>query len=501
VSTSGSQSFQVRTALSSFSPWRELATVSAIGMEMSWAILWYQLIAGSNLQAPYGQVFSILLILLLFTYAATRLGKALNLKIYLLRGVLVILLLISLLVSLKVILYGGQIMSLGELILRPIDEFSGSLEMIPAEFFMIMVVILIWWRGIAFAQKRVGPTTIMGGFRTGVFLFFAYGLMIPFIGDMPVLALYAFIFFSLLSLTSARISIVRYMRGGQQIPFNRGWIIGIILVILLMVSISALTVGIVDGEVLLFISNVFALILYIITIILAPFFWLFLRIAFFLGDLLPVEAFLELLLEAIDEVQSVLVGFIDSIGELFGAISLPSLENLLAFFTQLKPLALWVLILATVLAALATLRAALGRENRGSQMIQKSTIESGDLLDMLRRLLSTNLQDLSSRLGSLLRIRKAERLLAAERIRRIYRDMMDLTSQLGHPRPTSSTPLEFLPDLNDLFPQSSEELLTITNAYLRVRYGDLPESSKEVDTVEQAWQKIQFEGKDLVDAQ
>jgi hypothetical protein len=486
--------------VSLFRPWRELATLSAIGMEMSWAVLWYRLFVISRLEISYGRAFSILLLLFLLTYLTTRVGRAFNLKVNILRGISLALLLVNLLLGLRVIVFSGESMSLAKLVLQPLKKFSGSLEMIPAEFVIMLIVILVWWRGISFAQKRVGPITVLGGFRTGVIFFFAYGLLSPMLGGMPVMALYIFIFFSLLALTSARISIVKYLRGGQQIPFDKVWFLGIILVILLMVSLSALAVGIVSGDMLVFLTDVFAFLLYILTIILAPFIWLFLRIAFFLGELLPIQALLNLLLDALGEVQSVLQGLIGSIGDLFGSISFPPLESLVRFLAKLKPLALWGLILATVIIALATLRAALGREERGSRDTQDSTIESADLLDLLRRLLSGNLRELSSRLGAVLGIGNAERLLAAERIRRIYGEMMDMCSQMGHPRPASRTPLEFLPNLNDLFPHRSDELSTITHAYLRVRYGDLSESRYEVDAVEQAWGQIKSEGKELFDS-
>ena len=58
----------------------------------------------------------------------------------------------------------------------------------------------------------------------------------------------------------------------------------------------------------------------------------------------------------------------------------------------------------------------------------------------------------------------------------------------------SQTPLEFLPSLQGLFPDLMVELDTITEAYLRVRYGELPETASEVEYVERAWRLIQVEG-------
>jgi hypothetical protein len=73
-----------------------------------------------------------------------------------------------------------------------------------------------------------------------------------------------------------------------------------------------------------------------------------------------------------------------------------------------------------------------------------------------------------------------------------------LSAVLGQPRPAASTPLEFLPKLEQLFPDLQVELGTITRAYLQVRYGERPESSaSEVDleAVETAWKRIRGEAK------
>jgi hypothetical protein len=84
--------------------------------------------------------------------------------------------------------------------------------------------------------------------------------------------------------------------------------------------------------------------------------------------------------------------------------------------------------------------------------------------------------------------------LAAARIRRIYADLLSLSGRLGRPRPAGRTPLEHLPQLQDLFTDQAGELERITSAYLRVRYGEAPESIQEVREIESAWRSIQAEG-------
>jgi hypothetical protein len=56
------------------------------------------------------------------------------------------------------------------------------------------------------------------------------------------------------------------------------------------------------------------------------------------------------------------------------------------------------------------------------------------------------------------------------------------------------TPLEFLPKINRLFPELQPEILMITEAYLDVRYGLLPENKNEITNIEAAWKELQVVG-------
>jgi hypothetical protein len=67
-------------------------------------------------------------------------------------------------------------------------------------------------------------------------------------------------------------------------------------------------------------------------------------------------------------------------------------------------------------------------------------------------------------------------------------------------RAEAETPLEFLPALRRLFPGSEMQLDTITQAYLRVRYGELPETQAEVDEVESAWGYVNTKGKEMLNS-
>ena len=89
-------------------------------------------------------------------------------------------------------------------------------------------------------------------------------------------------------------------------------------------------------------------------------------------------------------------------------------------------------------------------------------------------------------------------MLAAARIRWVYAQLMILCSRLGKPRPAAATPLEFLPTLQALFPEQDTTLQAITQAYLKVRYGELPETYEEVQAVLMGWDQLKAESKPLL---
>ena len=130
----------------------------------------------------------------------------------------------------------------------------------------------------------------------------------------------------------------------------------------------------------------------------------------------------------------------------------------------------------------------------------QSLLDQEDLFGLLRSALRRGLGKVADGIGQIMHLRHAKRMLAAARIRRIYARLMDLSAKLNQPRPPSKTPLEFLPELEGIFPTLSMELGTITNAYLRVRYGELPETHQEVEIVETAWKRVRSYGQEKLSA-
>jgi len=105
-------------------------------------------------------------------------------------------------------------------------------------------------------------------------------------------------------------------------------------------------------------------------------------------------------------------------------------------------------------------------------------------------LASRGLQKLADLLNGGRRFGLAEQLRAAATIRRIYAALTALSAQKGVVRPPHQTPLEFLTPLSAAWPDLSAEFRTITRAYVRVHYGQLPENRAGLEAVRRAWRTV-----------
>ena len=78
----------------------------------------------------------------------------------------------------------------------------------------------------------------------------------------------------------------------------------------------------------------------------------------------------------------------------------------------------------------------------------------------------------------------------ANSIRRIYGNMCQAAAASGLPRGLAETPYEYLDTLYSVWPNNRQEISLITEAYVRVRYGRVPETEEELQEIKSAWQKV-----------
>lgn len=80
---------------------------------------------------------------------------------------------------------------------------------------------------------------------------------------------------------------------------------------------------------------------------------------------------------------------------------------------------------------------------------------------------------------------------AAASVRRIYRLMSRAAAAAGFPRLDAETPYEYLPALAKVWPDHAADTRLITEAYVRVRYGEAPETAEELEALRAAWRRLE----------
>lgn len=470
-------------------PWRELVALALIGMQVSWVSLWFRIFTQTGLFVSFWRAFSILASIFCTVYVLTRLAYLWRLKAEIQRGMLVLLSAASLLVGLRSLLYVNSNAGAGEIIRRIAQAFSNQKVDIPAEFTLMLAILWVCWRGASLAESQIEQSGVRQSFVLGAVMLFAYGLVAPLTEEVPIAAVYIFLFFGLLSLSTARILVIGNLRGGQSIPFNRQWLAGILLTVLGVLGLAGVLVFLMQWK--------------LAELIVGTLIWV-VRLIFIAGMVLMAPVML-LLLEALPALAAWLRQFnfvLQQLNAFFQEFR-NLIERLMARFSFqlhldlpfLKPFLLWGGLLLVALVVLISLR----MRYRGELAVieeEDSSIQSKGPGSPGTLLLS-GLQALFGKLAGRMSLNQAGRLLAAARIRRTYAQLIALSAQLGKPRSESQTPLEFLPVLERVFPAFTADLGLITHAYLRTRYGELPETVQELEQVEAAWRRISAEGQKL----
>jgi hypothetical protein len=81
---------------------------------------------------------------------------------------------------------------------------------------------------------------------------------------------------------------------------------------------------------------------------------------------------------------------------------------------------------------------------------------------------------------------------AAASVRRLYAQMCRAAAAAGYPRLETETPYEYLPALGQVWPDGTAESRMLTEAYVRVRYGEIPETREELDALRDAWRRLEL---------
>jgi hypothetical protein len=122
------------------------------------------------------------------------------------------------------------------------------------------------------------------------------------------------------------------------------------------------------------------------------------------------------------------------------------------------------------------------------QEIERESVWSGDdLVTDLRNSLQRGWNQIKAFVGQL----GGQHQRSAASIRKMYASMVDLAEEAGYVRRPAQTPYEHRPALHNAFPGAEEAVDAITEAYVRVHYGEVPDTQAGMDRLVAYWKQIE----------
>ncbi|MCJ7569207.1 MAG: DUF4129 domain-containing protein [Anaerolineales bacterium] len=468
--------------------WQWFTVLALLVMDLSWITPAYTLLAGKSLGGYPGRVFIVLGVIYLVTSLVANWRHFFDINIGIIQTMLLAILSIGLIWATNELLYFTERLRYVEIIGRYLSSFTSFPVPLKPELLLTITVFYLWRRSLAIARHPVGIRSIRQAFKLGIIALVAIGTITASLGrSLPTLEAVLFLFSGLMAMGAARLSSLSRLRGGRGIPFEREWVVGLILLtigfLVIAGGLGLLAAGPISVWVGGLLSVVWRFVLPLLKIILWPIIYFFRIVLGWILGLIetPQEEVVDpTAIDGLEEGMSGLVTEIQAVG--FG----PQMASFIAtIVTVIGVVFLIWIVLYTVRKFKSESLARIPEEDERVPL-------SGSISDYLRALLQGRAK---RAIEGISRLNPAARFFAAARIRRIYASLLRLSASFGEPRSPSETPLEFMDNLERIFPASQVELATITHAYLRVRYGELPETSGQVEEVEAAWELVRKRGR------
>jgi hypothetical protein len=474
---------EMETGVFHWRSWVDLTVLLIMAVDLSWVSLWVA--AFSRVGAPdgglaYGRVFAVLGGLLagshvLARWAQDHLHRPIPRSIFYGAAVLA-----SLLAALEWLVYAGAPVPVGQMLAAMVRKFAAA-NLIPPEFWVTLLVLLIWQRGVNLVRYSPLSDVALNRFRLGMFGFLLYSLVFSAIPRHPSEILAVGVFFSagVLSLGCEQLALVERSPEARRVRISRAWLLTLAAAALLVLLAGVGGGAVLQGKLVLFLIRALWAILSVVVLLLALLALPLILLLVFLG-----RRFGGAFADAFQTVADVFRVLINLLPE----GSADAADRVMRTIEGGKPIYLWGLLF--LFLALVVIAVNFRRWLR--RLSEEAEIETGDRVHPnIRRGLSETAALLVKRLNP----RWAQRKWAEARIRWVYAQLMALCTRLNIPRPAANTPLEFLPVMVHTLPESEEDLRQITRAYLQVRYGEVPETEDEVEQVLSAWQRVDTAGR------
>jgi hypothetical protein len=464
--------------------WRkELLYLILAVMENCWffALLTFLLGRGLSHNLPFAATLSMLLLAMYLT----RLLHSQETPLWVQRGLTPLLAALSSLLLVRLHVYGGY--RVGDLswLGSFLWEASNIMQRIPPALVLFCAGLYLWVRGIALAQRDLGVESVSFSFRLGIIAFvWLFLIQIVTAGQGAVQLVFAYFFLGLIAVGLARIESVSQSHLGIRSPFGASWL-GILAGSTL--AVSAISVA---AAVLFSLRNIIAAFKTV-----GPVVALLGRLASPLG--VAVAWVLELLINFLIRIFSRF--FAEQSQE---TTALTRIAEGLQQFQQAQPaqgalriilqIIKWSFLGIAFLSALAIVAFSISRIRRAldeESPEQQAVWESGRTADDQPGATQSRWQRLRDELqAQLARLRGEDYSLAS--IRQIYASLVRLATAGGFPRREAETPYEYTSTLHQAFAGCDEEVRLITEAYVRVHYGERSFPTAYVQRIREAWLAI-----------
>lgn len=457
--------------------WSQVTAALLVAMELCWVVPWYRTVIEISYVASPLRAVLVLGTVMGLSYLLALLLERLRL----LQGLQVVL---QAAVLGLCLVFGAQLL----LNSPAVRAVNGLVSLDPGAVLVILTVLWLWWRGASLARNGLRPVVVWRRFILGLVLFLAHNFIVTrmraqLLGGPPGLELFSFfLLVSLLAMVFSRVAYVGLARGLRKNPFDRRWLASTGLIIAAIVLAAGLLGALLSGQFSLLLDQLAEAITTLVSVLLFLISLPFFIFAYLLKPLAPF-------FQSLPRPTPTPLLTPDPNGTPANRPLFPAVEPA-PISLGLQIAIFWGTVLVILAVLLLSRRRLWGNKREGADDYE-SLLRRGEAGGLLRRAFQAEIDRLAARL------RPVRRLLAAARIRRIYALLMLLCAQLNHPRPAADTPLEFLPVMGELLPGQMDDLGRITEAYVQVRYGELPETQAEVEAIEAAWRRVALAGRRL----
>ncbi len=354
---------------------------------------------------------------------------------------------------------------------------------LPGGPLLIFWVLILWWRGYTIgSQGWISVVRASFGMRLGILSFLWVFIIARRELRADILTLIPFFFlFGLLASSLARANSLEADRAGRKSIFGRGWMLSLFSTALIITAFGYIVALWLAGMNLEKAAHALAIAgeggFNVLMVILSPILFILQGLSEILDWLLPDHLSSK---SAEEEIASPKDG---------SGLNAPWIHDLLQFLWGAFTVMIVALLIFMVLVLIwFLLMQWIARQQEDDE--ERETLGTGEIALGIRQMFRDSWRWIADTLGLLRQFGLGHDLFAVMTIRRIYSRMEKLAAQRGYPRSLFQTPYEYRRELHQAFPDQSPAIQCITEAYIAVRYGDVPETQAELQAVRTAWTQL-----------